>query len=42
MPTSAVEHVRADHILPLSDIARQLTLIVSVERRASARSAKAG
>jgi two-component system chemotaxis response regulator CheB len=28
MPASAMEHVRADFILPLSDIARQLTLTV--------------
>lgn len=29
MPSSAMEHVRADHVLPLADIARQLTLIVN-------------
>ena len=28
MPSSAIEHVRADYILPLADIPRQLTLIV--------------
>ena len=33
MPASAVEHVDADYILPLSDIARQLTLTVNEPRR---------
>ena len=33
MPSSALEQVAADHILPLSDIGRQLTLIVNEPRR---------
>jgi two-component system chemotaxis response regulator CheB len=32
MPSSAIEHVNADHVLPLSDIARQLTLTVNEPR----------
>jgi two-component system chemotaxis response regulator CheB len=36
MPSSAIEHVDVDHILPLADIPRQLTLTVNEPRRTAA------